>query len=125
MFSFGDWSTDFHGTGGCYRPAIDTLPDDIFLEIFAHCVPHYGFMGMGIDISNHMSRWKCLVQVCRRWRQLIYGSPRYLDLILYCSRTEGIPVKHLSYWPALPIAVCSCIPDGLVNGTQRLYLVHA
>src|SRR6266702_3927974 len=96
------WSTEPDGTGPgeCHRHAatINVLPDDIFLEIFAFCVR---------DPDKHpvfcMRQWRRLVQACQRWRQIIYASPRYLDLLLYCSK--GTPVRNLSYWPAFPIAI--------------------
>lgn len=83
---------------------IDMLPDDVFLQIFA-CVLAYHMEGD----SWYMRQWQRLVQVCQRWRHIIYASPRHLDLLLYCSE-DGIPVKNLSCWPALPIAMCHRLP---------------
>ena len=46
--------------------------------------------------------WHILVHVCRRWRQLIFDSPRRLTLRILC--TYGTPVrKSLGIWPAFPI----------------------
>jgi hypothetical protein len=82
------------------------LPDEIFLEIFAFCIRAYGDHPLGF----HMREWQSLVHVCQRWRQIIYGSRRHLDLILHCS--NGTPVrKNLSYWPALPIGMCYHLPS--------------
>ncbi|KAH9166389.1 hypothetical protein EDB89DRAFT_2004022, partial [Lactarius sanguifluus] len=86
-----------HGIGVRRRHAttINILPDEIFLEIFAfylcNCKP----------ASWRMWEWRRLVRVCQRWRQIIYGSPRYLDLLLYCSNGVGrSPVKKdLTSWP--------------------------
>jgi len=48
------------------------------------------------------------VHVCQRWRQIVFASPRRLDLQIYC--TYGTPVReNLGCWPALPIAVDYCI----------------
>ena len=45
-----------------------------------------------------------LVHVCRRWRSLVFRSPRRLNLRLYC--TPKTPAKHtLDVWPALPLIV--------------------
>ena len=45
--------------------------------------------------------WQSLVHVCRRWRSIIFGSPRHLNLQLVC--TERSPVKDaLDIWPSLP-----------------------
>jgi hypothetical protein len=56
-----------------------------------------------------MKTWQRLVQVCRRWRQIIYASPRYLDLLLCCS--NGTTVRdNLNFWPAFPILVKYRLP---------------
>ena len=48
--------------------------------------------------------WQSLVHVCRRWRSLVLGSPRRLDLLLFC--TPETPAKDtLDVWPALPLIV--------------------
>jgi hypothetical protein len=61
-----------------------------------------------MEFFEHMGEWQRLVHVCQRWRQIIYASPRYLDLLLYFS--EGTPVKGLSCWPPFPIAMSYCHP---------------
>ena len=54
--------------------------------------------------------WQRLVQVCQRWRQIIYASPRYLELHLCC--TNGTPFKEeLSRWPAFPIIIAYHLPN--------------
>lgn len=89
-------------TGKSYVHAItiNMLPDDVFLEIFdsfRKCHnPDSSFTPVWM--------WYRLVQVCQRWRQLIFASPRYLDLQLLC--TNGTPVReNLNCWPPFPIAV--------------------
>jgi hypothetical protein len=48
--------------------------------------------------------WCTLTHVCRRWRRLIYGSPRHLDLHLLC--TNGTPVADiLDHSPPLPLII--------------------
>jgi hypothetical protein len=48
--------------------------------------------------------WQLLVHVCRRWRSLVFGSSRRLNLRLYC--TPQTPAKDtLDVWPALPLLV--------------------
>ena len=48
--------------------------------------------------------WQSLVHVCRRWRSLVLGSPRHLNLQLCC--TPEAPVRDLlDIWPALPLLV--------------------
>jgi hypothetical protein len=48
--------------------------------------------------------WRTLVHVCRRWRILVFGSPRHLSLQLFCSIRTPV-TKKLDIWPALPIVV--------------------
>ena len=78
---------------------INTLPDEVLLEIFDMCRKKHNASVYGI-----VWRWLELVHVCRRWRYLIFGSPRGLDLQLLC--THGTPVREsLDIWPPLPIVI--------------------
>ena len=48
--------------------------------------------------------WRPLVHVCRRWRQIIFSSPRSLHLLIFCGR--GTPIrKSLNIWPPFLISV--------------------
>jgi hypothetical protein len=67
---------------------IDVLPDDVLLEIFDF------YMVMTRDPTDIEDRtdwktmieaWQLLVHVCRRWRSVVFGSPRRLNLQLYCT----------------------------------------
>ena len=50
--------------------------------------------------------WKRLTDVCRRWREIIFASPRFLDLRLKC--TERTPTRRsLDIWPPFPISIYS------------------
>jgi hypothetical protein len=79
---------------------IDVLPDDVLLEAF--------------DFYMHMSRlhrgkpgieaWQSLVHVCRGWRRLVLGSPRRLNLQLFCTpKTRARDT--LDVWPAFPLVI--------------------
>ncbi len=72
---------------------IETLSDDILLNIFHHY----------LDATPRF--WPMLACLCQRWRQIVFTSPLGLNLRLYC--TPGTPVlKSLDCWPvALPIVV--------------------
>ncbi len=71
---------------------IGNIPDEVLLNIFCYY----------LDASPQC--WPKLVHVCRKWRHIVYSSPRSLHLRLYC--THGTPVlKSLDYWPPLPIVV--------------------
>jgi hypothetical protein len=79
---------------------IDVLPDDVLLDIFGFYMItiSYGDKTMGIEA------WQSLVHVCRRWRGLVFESPRRLNLRLFC--TPKTPTRDkLDVWPALPLLV--------------------
>ncbi|KAH9164804.1 hypothetical protein EDB89DRAFT_387353 [Lactarius sanguifluus] len=79
---------------------IDILPDDVLLEIFDECRKSHD----PDQSSTPVWRWQRLVHVCQRWRQLVLGSPRRLDLQLPC--TYGTPMReNLGCWPPFPIAI--------------------
>jgi hypothetical protein len=94
------------GIGQLHRNAsIEALPDDAFLEIFRFYV----------DEAQGAEGWHTLIHVCRRWRNLIFASPRHLNLRLRC--TERRPVREmLDIWPALPILVCDSDPMAWLLG---------
>src|ERR1700744_3866801 len=71
------------------------LTDDILLQIFVFYRHAH---------SDVLWEWHVLVHVCRRWRQIVFESPRFLDVKIRC--TTNTPVKEkLSIWPAFPIAI--------------------
>ena len=79
--------------------SIDTLPDDVLLEIFNF----HGYYDRGIEVQREKA-WQTLVHVCRRWRCIVFGSPRHLNLQLVC--TQRTPARDmLDVWPALPLRV--------------------
>jgi hypothetical protein len=73
---------------------IDTLPDDVLLEIFKFYVCEDGD---GED-------WEELVHVCRRWRYVAFAAPRSLDMRLV-STASSRAREMIDIWPALPILV--------------------
>ena len=79
---------------------IDILPDDVLLEMFDFYLKMYPFYEEKTDVEA----WQLLVHVCQRWRSLVLGSPRRLNLQLYC--TPNTPAKDtLDVWPALPLII--------------------
>jgi len=72
---------------------IDILPDDVLLEIF-----HFYL------VSRRSAGWRGLVQVCQRWRNLVFGSPLHLGVKLPCAARTSLG-ETLDVWPALPISV--------------------
>jgi hypothetical protein len=90
---------------------IDALPDDILLEIFDF------YMNPSYRNKSGIEAWQSLVHVCRRWRSLVFNSPRYLNLQLYC--TPKTPAKDtLDIWPALPLLIAGNI--ALSSGTDNV-----
>ena len=51
-----------------------------------------------------MNSWQSLVQVCRRWRGLVFGSPRCLNLQLCCTIGTSARISQ-GVWPALPLYI--------------------
>jgi hypothetical protein len=48
--------------------------------------------------------WGPLAHVCRRWRSIVFGFPRHLDLQVLC--TTGTRVRDmLDIWPTLPLII--------------------
>ncbi|KAI0288994.1 hypothetical protein BC826DRAFT_1107322 [Russula brevipes] len=87
---------------GLCQAAIDKLPDDVLLDIFNFYLDN--------DNSAYEPRgsdeWHTLVHVCRRWRQVVFASPRRLKLALLCG--EKLPVRTmLDIWPAFPMDIQS------------------
>jgi hypothetical protein len=75
------------------RVTIDMLPDVVLLGIFDFYLD-----------KAAIQAWHNLVHVCRTWRNVVFGSPRRLNLRLCCrART---PVREmLDIWPPLPIVL--------------------
>ena len=74
---------------------VDILPDVALLEIFDFYVS---------DPKARIEAWHMLVHVCRKWRNVVFGSPRRLNLRLHCG--PRTPVREmLDIWPSLPISV--------------------
>jgi hypothetical protein len=72
---------------------VDVLPDVVLLEIFSFYVD-----------DAWMEAWHTLVHVCRKWRSVVFGSQRRLNLRLRC--TAGTQVREtLGIWPLLPIDI--------------------
>ena len=73
--------------------SIGVLPDDVLLAIF----------DLYLD-EAWIEAWQLLVHVCRRWRSVIFESPRRLKLGLVC-RTKTPARDTLDVWPALPLVI--------------------
>ena len=77
---------------------MDMIPDDVLLSIFDFCADE--------EEEQQKMVWETLVHVCRRWRSLVFGSPRSLNLQLIC--TSGTSARNmLDVWPPLPLCILS------------------
>ena len=75
------------------------LSDDVLLSIFEFCVNEE-------EVNRPQQVWQTLVRVCPRWRCLVFGSPRSLNLQLIC--TFNTPTRDmLGVWPPLPLIIRS------------------
>ena len=82
------------GGAGTLKVPIITLPDEAILEIFKF----YVIKAYGVE------RWITLAHVCRRWRYIVFASPRRLDLRFLLKGKA--PVREmLDIWRALPIMI--------------------
>ena len=82
-----------------YHVTIETLPEEVLLEIFTQ--------DRRIALRRPSSgpwKWQRLAHVCRRWRFLVFASPRRLELRLYYTYQKPV-TQDLSCWPPLPIAI--------------------
>jgi hypothetical protein len=68
--------------------SIDTLTDDVLLEIFDFFAEEHK------STKEAIEKWQILVHVCQRWRNIVFRSPRRLNLRLFCSnKTPGASGK--------------------------------
>jgi hypothetical protein len=98
---------------------IDDLPDDDLLEIFDFYVVKYQGLvfresnGHVYDTERKIESWQSLVHVCRRWRCLVFGSPRRLNLQICCTHSRSAR-KSLDVWPALPLLINEYVSQSTV-----------
>ena len=85
-------TADWCGVGDV---TIDTLPDYVLIQLFSICRDIY---------SSRPMWWRSLVHVCRRWRQIVFSSPRSLRLVIFCNSRTPIR-KSLNIWPPFLISV--------------------
>ena len=105
--------------------SIDRLSDDDLLEIFHFYVDHpwHEFA----NAKEAIEAWQRLVHVCRRWRSVVFGSPRRLKLRLVCTANTRSR-NPVDIWPALPILILDYDLIGpvgsIVTLLERSNLVH-
>ena len=96
--------TELGGTDRFHPLAtIDAIPDNVLLETFEF------YLGKDntdiIDQDHDYDGWQRLVHVCRRWRCIVFASPRRLDLKIRCIPQPSVNSETLDIWPTLPIVI--------------------
>ena len=84
-------TADWHEIG---KVTMDVLHDDVLLLVFDRYMAQ----------ASRIESWHTLVHVCRRWRSLVLGSKRYLNLRIACTNKMRVTEK-LDVWPEIPIVV--------------------
>ncbi|KAI9512745.1 hypothetical protein F5148DRAFT_732472 [Russula earlei] len=76
---------------------ISMLPDDVLMDIF--------YFYVNSNVWRIATRgWHGLVHVCQRWRDIVFASPRRLNLQLeYTGRRPMSEI--LDVWPVLPVVI--------------------
>ena len=92
--------------------SIDTLSDDVLLAVFDFCADENSVLFIA---RQEIEAWQSLLHVCRRWRSIVFASPRRLNLQFFCSSVT--PTDALKVWPALPILISDC--DFLTGGLNN------
>jgi hypothetical protein len=85
------------------RMSIDMLPEVALLDIF-DCYVNQARKTGCLEPWLRIHAWHTLVHVCRKWRTIVFGSPRRLGLRLFCKETTPVKEK-LAVWPPLPIVI--------------------
>jgi hypothetical protein len=89
-------AADCRGIG---KTTANKLPDDVLLDVFEFYLNDNNTHGLG-----NLKGWHTLVHVCGRWRDVVFASPRGLNLRLLCTRVTPVRAM-LDIWPALPIEI--------------------
>ena len=79
------------------------LPDDVLLKIF-------DFYVIQVEDFRPLDRqsiegWQLLAHVCQRWRNVIFQSPRRLNLQLLCTHKTSAR-NIVDIWPPLRLIIC-------------------
>ena len=88
------------------------LPNEVLLSIFYFGA--YSHKTFAVTVTGKEA-WQSLAHVCRRWQRVIFGSPRCLDLQLFCA--PGTHRDNVNVWPPLPLVILDrdCHTKGLDN----------
>lgn len=106
--------------GDIDQVTIDVLPDDVLLVIFDSYLMNRRFLQP--EGAEGTMAWKRLAHVCQRWRDIVFQSPRRLDLHILC--THFTPVREmLDIWPVMPLAIyvgLFCFPQWDTENVENI-----
>ena len=88
------------------------LSDDVLLGMFDFYVDEDG------ETKEDVEVWQVLVHVCRRWRSIVFGSPRRLNLQLFCTSRTSVR-DMLDIWPPLPLFVLDARYDSPIEDVDN------
>ena len=93
---------------------IDALPNEALLNIFIH------YRKLQDDLLFGKGRALIITDVCRRWRHIVFASPRHLNLQLSCN--SKTPTRaSLDIWPPCPISVDNwCTDEEDTEGEENI-----
>ena len=79
------------------RITISALPDNVLLEIFDFYLDVFQWIHTPTGerpVPRYEDLWHTLVHVCRRWRCVVFASPRRLNLRLLCTEKRPASGNH-------------------------------
>ena len=92
------------------------LPDGVLLETFGF------YMDENQETIEAIHVWQTLVHVCRQWRDIVFASPRCLNLQLVLT-PEKLAKDTLDVWPPLPLVIEGHVStsnvDNVISGLER------
>jgi hypothetical protein len=95
---------------------IDMVPDVALIEIF----DFYMTEALGYDPFRHnREAWIILAHVCRKWRDIVFGSPSRLNLRLHFTAWRSVRMM-LDTWPPFPIEIWGDGADPMVRDVGNI-----
>ena len=88
------------------------------MEIFDFYVNDSEYLNENLPRKDELEVWQLLVHVCHRWRSVVFGSPRRLNLQLVCTPRTPV-VETLDIWPAFPLVV-HCRGNYPISGVDNI-----
>ena len=103
---------------------IDKVPDVALIEIF----DFYMTEALGYDpfrynrVYRDSEAWIILAHVCRKWRDIVFGSPSRLNVRILFEPRSSVR-EMLDTWPPSPIDIWSDGVDYLSSGMDDIVAV--